>query len=155
MNDLKLLFGSSFFEKKKSLPHPIMAPIHHSYGLNQVLLKDNIKLLHKGLFYKSSEESEVRSIGLGRVKHIERAKTYGSVVIVDHGSNYYSVYSHLKTVGVKKGDVLEEGASIGRVGNYNAQFGSGLYFEIRHFSEPEDPSKWLKKQINKDKMAKI
>ena len=155
MDDLKMLFNSSFFEKKGQLPHPIDTPIKHPYGLYQTLLKDNVKLLHKGFFYSARPGEPVQAISEGRVRFAKRQKKRGHTVIIDHGSNYYSVYTYLQKLKVKPGDLVKNAAEIGQSGNFKSSLGTGLYFEIRHFWEPEDPGRWLKKRVNKDKLAKI
>ncbi|MCJ8276792.1 MAG: peptidoglycan DD-metalloendopeptidase family protein, partial [Bdellovibrionales bacterium] len=150
--NLEILFSTSFFDKKGFLPHPVGSPIAHGYGLHDLLIRDNVELLHKGHFYKAHKGTQVKVIESGRVKKIEYVRGLGHVIIVDHGSRYYTVYSNLHKVNVKEGEVLNALQKIAQVGNDSLLFNGGLYFEIRHFSEPEDPGQWLKKR-DKTKLA--
>jgi septal ring factor EnvC (AmiA/AmiB activator) len=144
LQELALLFGTDFFDKKGELPHPIKAPLVQSYGLNQGLKEDYVQLLHKGYFYQSSEEKRPRSVSGGRVKFSGPVKGFGQVVILDHGGRYYSTYGYLAKTNLKINDIVKKGQEIGELGYESLQFGKGLYFEIRHFSQPQDPKDWLK-----------
>ena len=151
--NLSLLFGADFYDKKGMLPHPIDTPPSHAFGLNQGLIKDYIKLIHKGHFYGTTKFEKVKAVADGRVKLAKHLKGLGKVVIIDHGGKYYTVYGNLKKVSVKKNQIVKPKAVIGETGFDHLQFGQGLYFEIRHFSQPQNPKDWLK-QV-KSKLAKI
>ncbi len=152
-SDMGLLFGSSFFDQKGSLPHPVELAITHGYGLNQGLLTDNIQLIHKGYFYKTLQTEPVRSVASGRVRFAGRLTGYGFVVVIDHGSRYYTTYANLKQVSTQTGQEIKQNSVVGVTGHNHLQMGMGAYFEIRHFSQPQNPDQWLKKP--KDQLATI
>ena len=60
---------------------------------------------------------------------------YGNYVIIDHGKkdgvSYTTVYAHLKSVSVKKGDTVVKGQKIGYMGSTGWSTGTHLHFEIR------------------------
>lgn len=60
---------------------------------------------------------------------------YGNYVIIDHGTKdgvrYTTVYAHLKSVSVKKGDTVVKGQKIGYMGTTGWSTGTHLHFEIR------------------------
>src|SRR5690606_1770568 len=118
-------------------------PISHEYGLNKELLKDNVQLMHKGLFYSSKKGTRVKSIEEGRVKLAQHIEGLGKILIVDHGGRYYSVYKNLQNLKVKENEVVKAKQVLATTGVNKDHFGEGLYFEIRHFSEAEDPQMWL------------
>ena len=144
-SDLHILFGSRFFDQKGKLPHPVDGPVTHGYGLNKGLLPDRIQLVHKGYFYGSATDQFVKSISDGRVRYVGPAQGYGQIVVIDHGSRYYSTYANLQKTNVKVNQEVNQGDPIGVTGFGHIQFGTGLYFEIRHFSQPQNPEDWLKK----------
>lgn len=141
--DLDMLFGSSFFDKKGKLPEPIHRPVFHTYGLNQALLKDRVHLVHKGYFYQTFDSQPVTSVADGRIRFAGQVEGYGKVIVIDHGSRYYTVYANLNKLVGKRGQEVKPGQFIGETGFDHLQFGSGLYFEIRHFSQPQNPADWL------------
>ena len=67
----------------------------------------------------------------------------GKVVIVDHGDHYYTIYGNNKEVFVDQGDNLNLHHHIAEIGYSPIYKRKGLYFEIRYFSEPLNPSKWF------------
>lgn len=152
--NLGILFGTEFYDKKGKLPHPVDTPIEHFYGLNKDLISDNVELMHKGLFYKSKLGSSVQAIDSGKVKHAGFIEGLGMVLVVDHGGRYYSVYANLKKIKVKLDAIVKAKQVLATTGDSSLQFGEGLYFEIRHFSEPENPEKWLKNR-NDNQIAGI
>jgi len=70
---------------------------------------------------------------------------FGNLVIVDHGSQSFSLYGDLLQMAVKKGDRLERGQIVGMVGPTPSGV-SGLYFELRIDGQVVDPLQWLKKK---------
>lgn len=50
-------------------------------------------------------------------------KSYGNMVVIDHSGNIFSLYGHLNTVKVKKGDTVKQGEQIGTVGNTGSCIG--------------------------------
>ncbi len=80
----------------------------------------------------------------------------GQAIVLDHGDNVYSLYSHNSIAEVKTGDRVEAGQRIGRQGNEGYSFGSHLHFEV-HVGAPfsgdwqkpfaggefADPAEWL------------
>lgn len=141
--DLELLFGTQFFDKKAELPHPIQGEIVQSFGLNRDLSNDAIDLMHKGYFYNGVPNQEVQAVAEGRVSFVAQVPGYGWTIVVDHGGRYYTVYGNLKKVLVKNQSIVKSKQKIGSIGYEHLQYNVGLYFEIRHFSEPQNPEGWL------------
>ncbi len=134
----------NFPEKKGSLPPPIVNPLIKKLNLNKALNQDFLKFKRRGHFYKLNQREKVRAVAIGRVVFNSSIQGYGSTLIIDHGKNYYSVYGNLGKVFIEKGSLVRAGEVIGRLGSKHLQFKMGLYFEIRHFSEPLKLSEWLK-----------
>ena len=63
---------------------------------------------------------------------------------MDHGSGWFTLYTHLQATVVSKGQSLRQGDIVGTVGE--TLDGPRLGFEIRYQTKPEDPNKWLRKK---------
>jgi len=100
----------------------------------------------KGLFIRAGTGSEVRSIAAGRVVFSEWMRGFGNLLIVDHGSDYLSVYANNDSLLKQVGDDVRGGESIATVGNTGGNPESGLYFEIRHDGKPLDPLAWVNRK---------
>ena len=143
VNDMQSTVGSSGFRARKGkLPYPTTGIVEVGFG-KIVNPRFNTVTVQKGIDIRAAEGSEVRSIGTGSVVFAGWLKGYGNLVIVDHGSNFHSLYAHLSNSQVDVGNEVEEGETIGQVGDTGSLKGSYLYFEIRKGGQAVDPLPWL------------
>jgi len=70
---------------------------------------------------------------------------FGNLVIVDHGTQSFSLYGDLLEVLTQKGAHVVSGQALGTVGR-SALGAPGLYFELRVDGQPVDPLQWLKRK---------
>ncbi len=144
---IEQLFEAGLYEKRGSLEMPVNGIVSHKFGLIPVL-QDKIRIYNKGWFISTAPSRDVSNVYKGKVIYSGFMDDYNRVVIVDHGDHFYSVYANLQNVTVNVGDELDTQQGLGRV-TQSRLFGHGLYFEIRHFSQSEDPAEWFKdKGIN-------
>ena len=68
---------------------------------------------------------------------------YGTLLILSHPHNVYSLYGHLSEIKVSEGDKVRRGDEVAFVGDTGSLTGPGLYFEIREEGKPVDPEQWL------------
>ena len=136
LNTESLLNGSLFFEQKGRLAWPVNQVVVQKYGLLQ-LRSNGVQINHKGVRFSSGGVIGVSSVFAGKVKFLGEVPGYQTVLILDHSDHYYTVYGHLNEVFVKSGQEVFAGQNIAHAGE------KGLYFEIRHYSQPEDPERWL------------
>ncbi|HEY1080255.1 MAG TPA: peptidoglycan DD-metalloendopeptidase family protein, partial [Bdellovibrio sp.] len=138
-----LLFKPSFADQKGELPRPLEGVVKQKFGL----MKGDehpYTISHKGVFISAAAGSPIRSVFDGKVAYVGELPGFGTTLIVDHGDHYYSVYSHAQDVKVNTGDEITQSQVIAQVAAIRQAGGPGLYFEIRHFSEPYDPQQWTK-----------
>lgn len=136
-SDLALLFSSSFYEKKSKLKYPVDGIIVQGFGLLPSPLRQNIKIHNNGVIFRTSKNSPVLSVADGKVKAIRNLGGIGKAIVIAHGDNYYSVYTHTKKVMVTEGEIVQTGVHLASTKQRE------LGFEIRHFSEPQNPEKWF------------
>ncbi|MES2152653.1 MAG: peptidoglycan DD-metalloendopeptidase family protein [Pseudomonadota bacterium] len=98
----------------------------------------------KGVFIKAEEGSDVRVVAGGRVIYADWVRGLGNMIIVDHGSGYWSVYAYNQSLLKRAGDAVKAGEAIASSGKTGGQEESGLYFEMRHNTLPFDPVGWVK-----------
>ncbi|WP_413292246.1 murein hydrolase activator EnvC family protein [Bdellovibrio sp. HCB185ZH] len=137
------LFKASFLDSKGELPRPLAGVVTQKFGLMKG--KDHpYTLTSKGIFISAAKGSPVKSVFEGKVSYVGELPGFGNTVIVDHGDHYYSVYSHAEEIKVTAGEEITQAQVVATTGDASADNPSGLYFEIRHFSEPYDPQQWMK-----------
>lgn len=97
----------------------------------------------KGILFRIRSDTDVRAVYDGRIVWTQWLKGYGNTVIIDHGSRYFTIYAHLGDIGVKVGDRVKSGETIGKSGDAGLSTERTLYFEIRHGENALDPEVWL------------
>lgn len=97
----------------------------------------------KGLFIRAAEGSEVKAVAAGQVVFAEWLRGFGNLIIIDHGSQYMTIYGNNQAVLKRVGDVVRTGDVIASAGNSGGNENSGLYFEMRHQGRAIDPMGWV------------
>jgi murein hydrolase activator len=97
----------------------------------------------KGLFIRAAQGQEVRAVADGMVVFADWLRGFGNLIILDHGSDYMSLYSNNESLYKQVGERVKAGDSLGTVGNTGGQEEPGLYFELRHKSVAFDPMTWM------------
>jgi septal ring factor EnvC (AmiA/AmiB activator) len=99
----------------------------------------------KGIEIAAPEGAAASAVHDGTVAFAGPFSGFGTLVIVDHGSQTFSLYGDLLDVAVKKGDRVDRGHRLGTVGP-TPSGAAGLYFELRVDGRPVDPLQWLKRR---------
>ncbi len=90
----------------------------------------------------SGEESEsVKSLTKGTVVHASPWRGYGNVAIIEADGGYRYLYGACKTLSVRKGDNIEPGTELGKLGIYPASNKPELVFIVTRNGSPVDPVK--------------
>ena len=88
---------------------------------------------HRGVDYAASTNTPIKAAGDGRVKFAGWQNGYGNVVYIQHPSNIVTVYAHQNKIrrGLKKGQTVKQGQTIGYVGQTGWATGPHLHYEFR------------------------
>jgi septal ring factor EnvC (AmiA/AmiB activator) len=98
-----------------------------------------------GIEIAADEGTPAQAIHEGVVAFADTFAGFGNLVIVDHGSQTFSLYGNLLDLAVTKGTRVDRGEVVGHVGP-SPTGPAGLYFELRVDGHPVDPLQWLKKK---------
>lgn len=132
-------FDSGSFESLRGkLNLPVRGEITNKFGNS----RQDTGLTWKGLFIKSNEGNEVKSVANGRVVFADWMRGFGNLIIIDHGGGFMSLYGNNQALLRKMGDTVKSGDTIASVGNSGGNDTSGLYYELRSHSKPFDPISW-------------
>ncbi len=132
----------SFGRLKGLLKKPVRGKITNFFGPFQNT-RYNVTNYRSGVDFRSDRGEPIKSVSAGRVIYADWFKSYGNMMIIDHGHSYCTLYAHLEEMFKQKGDKVTSDEVIATVGESGALSGSGLYFEVRHHGKPEDPQLWL------------
>jgi murein DD-endopeptidase MepM/ murein hydrolase activator NlpD len=94
---------------------------------------------HNGVDYGAPTGTAVRTVGDGVVEQAGWNAGFGNVVQIRHAGGRSTVYAHLSKIDVKKGQRVEQGQLIGKVGMTGWATGPHLHFEFRVNGRHMDP----------------
>lgn len=130
--DIPRQLGSErpFAQLHGQLPWPAAGHAHAGSGL-----------LARGLVIDTAPGATVAAVAYGRVAWADYMRGYGTLVIVDHGEGWMSLYGNNEAALVEDGDWVKPGQPIAKAGQAQGQ--AGAYFELRKEGQPVDPRGWL------------
>ena len=118
---------------------PVEGIISGVYG-SQRILNGKPKWPHYGIDIAAKQGTMIKSSGSGVVTMAEDELYYtGGTIIMDHGHGVSTIYSHLETVLVSVGDIINQGDIIGTIGSTGRSTGPHLDFRINWFQTRLDP----------------
>lgn len=123
-----------------ALPWPVAGQVRSRFGQEEGRLGGTA--VRNGMEITAAEGAPVRAVHAGTVSFADTFTGFGTLVIVDHGANSYSLYGYLGALTVERGDVIDGSAELGRVGLAPAG-PPALYFEMRVDGRSVDPLQWL------------
>lgn len=68
---------------------------------------------------------------------------FGNLLLLKHANGWVTAYAHNDTLMVKRGDKVNKGAAIARVGSSGSVSKPQLHFEVRKGKRPVDPTRYL------------
>jgi len=123
---------------------PVRGPISSPFGQRTHPIF-RTRMFHSGIDIAAPRGTPVITAGPGEVIFEGWMRGFGRVIIIDHGSNFTTVYAHLSDTRVREGTVVGAGAVIGAVGNTGNSTGYHLHFEVREGSTARNPINFLRR----------
>lgn len=96
-----------------------------------------------GIELAATPGESVYAIHEGEVVSVGTFEGLGTLVIVSHGDQAFSLYGYLASLAVHKGGQVDERAELGTAG-VSPTGDATVYFELRIDGRPVDPVEWLK-----------
>jgi septal ring factor EnvC (AmiA/AmiB activator) len=143
----KISYKEKFGDFKGVLEPPVNSRVISFFGKEQVSRLDSY-LFNNGIRFSTEIGQAVKSVFGGEVIYSDWFRGYGKLIIIDHGSGYYTIYSHLSELLKSVGNMVNRGDLIAQSGDTGSLMGQCLYFEIRFKGRSQDPLDWLEPTIN-------
>lgn len=135
---------SPFGRLVKKLPLPVNGRIIEQYG-EHIVADAGVKIMHKGIKISPESTTQAKAVADGRVVFADNVKNFNNLVIIDHGSSYYTVYGNMDTLLVESGKKVRQGDILGDIIVDTAVDSPYLYFELRKKEQALNPNLWFKK----------
>ncbi len=97
---------------------------------------------HLGYDLAVTRNYPIESANSGVVVFGDDLGIYGKTVIIDHGLGLFTLYSHMSSISVKKGDQVERKQIIGRTGETGLTTGDHLHYSTLIHGVPVLPLEW-------------
>ncbi|MCB0661208.1 MAG: peptidoglycan DD-metalloendopeptidase family protein [Saprospiraceae bacterium] len=134
---------SGFSSNRGKLPWPVKGGVvTQKFGRQPHPILKNIQITNNGIDIQTPKSAEVKSVFEGKVLGMQFIPGNNYMVILQHGK-YFTVYSNLEEVNVKRGDKIETNQMIGKVGLDKISGHYELHFEVWEDKNLENPSSWL------------
>ena len=99
--------------------------------------------LHAGIDFGAGSGSPIFAAAAGEVITAQYSRSYGNMVIIDHGSGITTVYGHASRLYVRSGQTVKRGQVIAAVGSTGLATGPHLHWEVRVNGSPVNPASRL------------
>lgn len=158
-NDLgssRLTIGQSIFIPGARLPQaeiaqalgqrvtwPARGPLSSYFGYRPDPFT-GVRRFHGGIDIVVDTGTQIRAAMSGRVADAGYNGNYGNYVIMSHTDGFQTLYGHLTSYSVVKGQQVAQGAVIGLSGNTGYSTGPHLHFGLYKRSLALNPLKYLK-----------
>ena len=117
---------------------PVKAPISSDYGMRKDPFTGQ-KSFHRGIDLAVPAGTQVLAPWSGRVVSVGSQAGYGNYVVVEHPEGFQTLYAHLGSASVRKGDSVTAGEALGTVGSSGRSTGPHLHFEVIRNGNRIDP----------------
>ena len=129
-----------FEDARGELPLPTAGQITSQFGSRY----GDGNLTRQGIMFSTQSGSPILAVHAGRVVFSDWLRGSGLLVIIDHGDGYMSLYGSNQSLAKRAGEWVDKGEVIATSGDNGIINRPGLYFEIRHRGEAQNPSSWLR-----------
>ena len=137
--------STNFINNKGKLPWPVeRGVISSSYGKHTSVVSDKVTVTNNGIDIATTEGAKARAVFEGEVASVTKLTGANTVVILRHGE-YFTVYSNLENVTVKRGDKVNTKQNLGSVHTNKTENKTELHFELLKEQNRQDPAIWLSK----------
>jgi len=116
---------------------PVRGPINSGFGTRRS--PEARGDVHAGVDIGARAGTPVRAPARGIVTFAGWQNGYGRTIILEHGLGVQSLYGHLSRFVVKRGQKVEQDATIGLTGNSGHSSGPHLHYEVRVNERPVNP----------------
>ena len=125
------------------LPWPLQGKVVSRFGRASAG-RFGTSIVRNGIEVAGSEGAPVMAVHEGTVAYAAPFSGFGTLVIVDHGGDAYTLYGHLAEAVVKGGTNVNRGTVLGTLGT-SPSGAAAAYFEVRIDGRPTDPLQWLRR----------
>lgn len=138
--EMKPLFELKSVESSKPDIWPVVGIITSGFGWRRIKGR---REFHAGVDIGAPYGSHVVATAEGEVLFAGWIRGYGNTVILYHGYGFVTLYAHMASVAVRRGDKIPKNAIVGYVGSSGRTTGPHLHYEVIKYGIRQNPILYL------------
>lgn len=103
----------------------------------------NTKIFHPAIDIANKKNTPIVATADGIIVFSGWQSGYGNVIAIEHGHKYRTVYAHLAKRLVNKGEFVNKGQEIAKMGSTGRSTGPHVHYELHLNKRPINPMKYL------------
>lgn len=126
---------------------PLGGVIGSLYGERLHPIKGTMEF-HKGIDIEAMSGTPIKAAAKGEVIEAGESPTFGNYIKLGHEGGRISLYAHCSALLVKKGQSVDKGEVIAKVGSTGTSEGPHLHFEVWEDGEAVNPLDFIQSSSN-------
>ena len=127
---------------------PLKPPMEHyyvssSYGPRKHPVTGKYRM-HHGIDLAGTWQENISVSADGTVVFAGYHGSFGKVIRIRHNYGIMTTYGHLAKINVRRGDIVNEGQIIGKMGRTGKVKGAHLHYEISVNGKSQNPATYIK-----------
>ena len=116
-----------------------------------------IRKFHYGIDFTAPTGTEIYATGDGVIESVEANNRdgYGNNIIINHGFGFKTLYGHMDSFNVKKGQKVKRGDVIGFVGNTGLSTAPHLHYEVIRNNDKVNPINYFFNDLTADEYSRM
>jgi len=112
--------------------------------------------MHQGLDFSAPRNTPIYAASNGTITRADsRSSGYGKHIRINHGYGYQTIYAHLDSYNVRRGQRVKKGDVIGYVGNTGRSKGFHLHYEVLKDGKRVNPVNYFYGNLTADEFDEI
>ena len=117
---------------------------------------DKSRKMHSGMDFSAPRNTPVYAASNGIISRADnRAIGYGKHIRINHGFGYLTLYAHLNSYNVVRGQNVKKGDIIGFVGNTGRSKGVHLHYEVHKDGKKVNPVNYFYSNLSPEEFDEI
>lgn len=124
---------------KRPFIWPVNSKILSPFGFRRIF-NNKPRSPHSGVDLRAPEDTPILASNYGKVVMARDCYLSGKTIVLDHGKGLYTLYAHLVSYKVKKGQEVERGQVVGLAGSTGRATGPHLHWGVSLLGKRLDPA---------------
>lgn len=114
-----------------------------------------LRRMHWGIDITAQSGTPIYATADGKISFNGRKGGYGKTCMIDHGYGYQTLYGHMKTITVRKGQQVKRGEIIGYVGSTGLSQSPHVHYEVIYNNHKVNPVNYFYNDFTPEEFEKV